>query len=229
LIPLVATNEPPTLVCPPAATVECGTPASLTAVVSDPDGDALTVVWSVNGTVMVTNTLAAGQPGVSANVNFSVDLPLGTNTVGIVVTDSATNSTSCGTTVVVVDTTPPVIQWVKATPDSIWPPNHKLVYVHLRAEVTDTCSATTWKVIGVSSNEDKNGRGDGNTSSDWQIAGDHAVKVRAERSGRGEGRVYTITIQAQDASGNLSETKDVQVVVPKSQGQGQGPTKPGKK
>jgi hypothetical protein len=218
LIPLVATNSPPTLVCPPASTVECGTPATLTAIVSDPDGDALMVVWTVNGTAMITNTLAAGQPGVSANVDFSVELPLGTNSVGISVTDSATNSTSCGTTVTVVDTTPPVIQSAAATPRVIWPPNHKMVYVHVRAHVTDACSATTWKIIGVRSNESDDAKGDGNTSDDWQIVNDHAVKVRAERSGKGNGRVYTITLQAQDASGNLSDPKDVRVVVPKSQG-----------
>jgi hypothetical protein len=218
LIPLVASNQPPALVCPPAATVECGTPATLTAVVSDPDGDALTVVWSVNGTGMMTNVLAAGQPGLAANVEFTADLPLGTNSIGISVTDTATNSASCGTTVTVVDTTPPVIVRAKASPDVIWPPNHKMVYVHVRARVTDACSATTWKVVSVSSSESSNGNGDGNTSVDYQIVGDHAVKVRAERSGKGSGRTYTLTLQAQDASGNLSETKAITVIVPKSKG-----------
>jgi hypothetical protein len=151
-------------------------------------------------------------------VNFSVDLPLGTNSIGVSVTDSATNTTSCGTTVTVVDTTPPVIQSAAATPNVIWPPNHKMVYVNVRAVVTDTCSATTWKIIRVRSSESLNGRGDGNTSSDYQIVGDHAVKVRAERTGKGDGRIYTITLQAKDTSGNLSETKNVQVLVPKSQG-----------
>jgi hypothetical protein len=218
LIPVSIPNEPPTVACPAASTVECGTPAALTAVVSDPEGDALTVVWTVNGSAMVTNSLPAGAPGAAVNVNFSVDLPLGTNSIGVSVTDSATNTASCGTTVLVVDTTPPVIRSAAATPNVIWPPNHKMVYVNVRAVVTDTCSATTWKIIRVRSSESLNGRGDGNTSSDYQIVGDHAVKVRAERSGKGDGRVYTITLQAKDTSGNLSETKNVQVLVPKSQG-----------
>lgn len=218
LIAVSIPNEPPTVACPAASTVECGTPAALTAVVSDPEGDALTVVWTVNGSAMVTNSLPAATPGAAVNVNFSVDLPLGTNSIGVSVTDSATNTASCGTTVLVVDTTPPVIQSAAATPNVIWPPNHKMVYVNVRAVVTDTCSATTWKIIRVRSSESLNGRGDGNTSSDYQIVGDHAVKVRAERSGKGDGRIYTITLQAKDTSGNLSETKNVQVLVPKSQG-----------
>jgi hypothetical protein len=39
------------------------------------------------------------------------------------------------------------------------------------------------------------------------------VKLRAERSGTGEGRVYTITITATDASGNVSK-QTVTVAVP---------------
>jgi hypothetical protein len=60
--------------------------------------------------------------------------------------------------------------------------------------------------------------GDGNTSVDWRITGDHTVLLRAERSGNGGGRIYFITVRASDASGNRSQTKTVTVTVPKSQG-----------
>src|ERR1043165_1509531 len=47
LIPAIVTNGPPTISCS-ASTNECGTPATASVLVSDPDGDPMTVVWSAN-------------------------------------------------------------------------------------------------------------------------------------------------------------------------------------
>jgi len=49
-----------------------------------------------------------------------------------------------------------------------------------------------------------NGTGDGDTSPDWEIVDAHHVRLRAERSGAGSGRIYTITITATDSRGNVS-------------------------
>ena len=212
-------NSPPMVSCPGPMTVECGTPALVTVTVGDPDGDALTVVWTVNGMAFQTNTLPASPAGGTlANVSLMDTLPLGTNQVAVMVSDSGTNTASCSTTVTVVDTTPPVIVSARADPKVLWPPNHKLVDVRVFAQVTDTCSATTWKITQVTSNESANAKGSGHTDPDWIITGDHTVKLEAERSGQGSGRVYTITIQAKDTSGNLSTPKTVTVTVPKSHG-----------
>ena len=142
--------------------------------------------------------------------------------VSITVTDTANNTTSCATLVTVVDTVPPVIQSVMANPSVLWPPNHKMIPIKVTVNATDACGPVTWKIVGVASNEPVNDRGDGNTSPDWQITGDQGLKLRAERSGRGDGRVYTITVQARDAAGNLSATKTVKVTVPHSQGKAKG-------
>jgi hypothetical protein len=216
LIPAVVSNAPPAVVCQGPTTVECDTAAEVTALVSDPDGDALTVVWTVNGTAMQTNMLPASNPPASVNVSFSATLPLGTNVIGVAVTDSATNTASCSTDITVVDTTPPVLSDVAAEPNILWPPNHKMVVVQIHARAMDTCGSATWKITHVSSNEAVNGQGDGNTAPDWQITGAHTLKLRAERSGRGGDRTYTITVQAKDGSGNLSGPKTVTVTVPKS-------------
>jgi hypothetical protein len=62
----------------------------------------------------------------------------------------------------------------------------------------------------VTSNEPENGLGDGDIGPDWdQMAVDQNtgmiyLHLRAERSGRGSGRVYTVTIAATDISGNTS-------------------------
>ena len=219
LIPLA--NAAPTVSCPPSATVECGPAANVTVVVSDPEGDALTVVWSVNGVAVKTNAVAAGTPGAAANVSYSAHLPLGTNVVAVTVTDDSGAASSCSTTIVIVDTIPPVISGASANPNVLWPPNHKMIHIRVRAVVNDDCGPTTWRILSVTCNQPINGLGDGNTSPDWNITGDHTVDLRAERTGTSSAdRIYTLTLQAEDAAGNLSATKTVTVRVPKSQGGG---------
>jgi hypothetical protein len=218
LVPVV--NSPPMLTCAPDTTVECGTPAMLTTQVLDPDGDAVSLTWAVNGTIVQSNSLPAQSTPAAVSVSFMGTLPLGTNVVEVTAMDSASNVTSCATIVTVVDTTPPVIASVSTQPKSLWPPNHKMVNVKVSARVTDTCSATTWAIVKVTSNEAVNGNGDGNTSPDWIITGPHTVQLRAERAGLGRGRVYTITVQATDAAGNVSPNAVVKVTVPHDQGMG---------
>jgi CHRD domain len=214
---LIAVNEAPVVVCPSPEVVECGQSTSLIALFSDPEGDALTVVWSVNGVEIATNSLPSREPGLPAMDSLTETLPLGTNVIGVAVTDSAGNTVSCSSQIAVLDTTPPVIVSASANPARLWPPNHKMMDVTVSAHVTDTCGPTTWKIIRVTSNESVNGHGSGNTSPDWQITGNHTLKLRAERAGNGNGRVYTITLQAQDAAGNVSAGKTVTVTVPHSQ------------
>ncbi len=48
---------------------------------------------------------------------------------------------------------------------------------------------------------------------DQAIASAHAVRLRSERAGTGDGRVYTITITARDAANNTS-TATTDVTVP---------------
>ena len=109
----------------------------------------------------------------------------------------------------------PVINGAKATPDSLWPPNHKMVPVTVDFTVTDPCPNTC--VLTVSSNEPVNGVGDGNTSPDWQVVDSHHVLLRAERAGPGSGRIYTISITCTNDTNKLSSTKTVTVLVPHDQ------------
>ena len=75
----------------------------------------------------------------------------------------------------------------------------------------------TFKILSAISNEPDNGLGDGDTAGDIVLTGPMTLNLRAERSGSGTGRIYTITVEARDAAGNAS-TKTVTVSVPKSQG-----------
>jgi endo-1,4-beta-xylanase len=90
-------------------------------------------------------------------------------------------------------------------PSEIWPPNHKMVtVVHGASAADETCLGDF--SINVTSNESINGPGDGNTDTDWNVIdngdGTYDVEVRAERAGRGNGRLYTITAVATDCAGN---------------------------
>jgi hypothetical protein len=113
------------------------------------------------------------------------------------------------------DTTPPVIN-VIVNPDKLWPPNHKYKTVIATVEVSDDMDPNpTVTLVSVTSNEPDNAKGDGNTINDIVIVNDYTFKLRAERSGSGNGRVYTITYRAVDACGNIS-TGTATVTVPKS-------------
>ena len=105
-------NAAPAVTCPLATVVECGISANLTAVVSDPEGDAMTVAWTLNGTTIQTYLVPASSPGTVTPISISGFFPLGTNILALGVTDG-TNVASCTTSVTVVDTTPPVLSQVE--------------------------------------------------------------------------------------------------------------------
>ena len=114
------------------------------------------------------------------------------------------------------DVTAPTILSVTASPNTLWPPNHKFVTVAVAVSATDNCSAVTSSIVGISSSEPVDWLGDGHTSPDWTFSG-LVAQLRSERSGLNAGRTYTITVRAVDASGNAS-TSTVTVFVPHDQG-----------
>ncbi|CAN5469433.1 hypothetical protein BH23ACI1_BH23ACI1_02550 [soil metagenome] len=123
-----------------------------------------------------------------------------------VLTYSATNgywTTHVERTVVVSDTIAPAIQGFSLTPTSLGAPNHLMVDVALSFSVTDASNAVSC-AVGVASNEPATGIGDGNTAVDWEVVSTHHVRLRAERSGAGAGRIYTVTLTCADPSGNVA-------------------------
>jgi hypothetical protein len=114
------------------------------------------------------------------------------------------NTAQATRTVSVVDTRPPTIRSVAASPNVLWPPNHRLVPVVVSVLASDTGGAAACRIVAVHSNEPVNGSGDDDTAPDWTITGDLTLLLRAERSGHGDGRVYTITVRCEDASGNAA-------------------------
>jgi hypothetical protein len=178
--------------------------------------------------------VVSNDPGeCGANVDFTVDIdgscgvlslshqpgsffPVGTTTVTATVTRSDSTTQSCTFEVTVNDTEGPVISGASASPSSLWPPNHKFRNVTVNYSAADNCTASgaiSCSIISVTSNEPVNSGEDGDTGPDWQIVNNHLVKLRAERSGVGTGRIYTITIRCTDAAGNHT-FKTVTVSVP---------------
>ncbi|MEE9539453.1 MAG: Ig-like domain-containing protein [candidate division NC10 bacterium] len=102
---------------------------------------------------------------------------------------------------------------------TLWPPNHKLVEV-ARLKANDALSGLSPESLYVygTSNEPEDGRGYRNSTPDIVVSGGR-VQLRAERSGTGNGRVYTITASATDQAGNSAMTT-VTCTVPHDQGHG---------
>jgi hypothetical protein len=126
-------------------------------------------------------------------------------------TDAASNSSSA-TQTITVTASPLVITGGTASPNSLWPPNHKFVPVTVSYTLSGGCGTGACSISSVTSNEPINGLGDGDTSPDWQVIDAHHVNLRAERSGTGSGRIYTITVTCTDGGGHTS-TKTTQVTV----------------
>lgn len=130
---------------------------------------------------------------------------------------STTPSNAWTTTIECGDDTAPVLACTMAQ-SLLWPPNHQLVNVGFElAELYDDQDPNPTADIYVYSNEELNGSGDGNTEEDAVDVGFDTLKLRAERSGKGDGRVYLIVVVASDASGNTTIGCH-SVVVPKSMG-----------
>jgi alpha-tubulin suppressor-like RCC1 family protein len=102
----------------------------------------------------------------------------------------------------IIDVTPPAITNIALNPAILWPPNHRMVTVSVGVNAGSCDLSSSCAIIAVNSSEPVNGQGDGDTSPDWNITGDLTVQLRAERSGSGPGRNYTLRIRCTDAAGN---------------------------
>lgn len=185
---------------PPVLTL----PGNITAEATGPQGAVVT--FSATATDAID-----GPVSVVYSRNPGTMFPLGVTVVTVSATDASGNKATGTFTVKVQDATPPTFLALSASPSTIWPPNNKMVPVTVTANVVDAVSKATARIIAVSCNEPASG--------DWQITGPLTVSLRATRLGSGNGRVYTITVQASDAAGN-SDTRKVTVSVPHDQGKG---------
>ena len=171
----------------------------------DPDNSELTYEWSWSVDGDIYNAYG---------VTPTISLPAGQHTIQLTVNNGECDSGPDDVTVAVLDGTGPELE-VSASPSVLWPPNHKMVRITPEISVWDNCSGAQTQValVSITCNEPDEGQGDGHTSDDILIDGDGNIYLRAERSGTGDDRVYTITYEAMDAIGNNTQASAT-VIVP---------------
>ncbi|HEX8250491.1 MAG TPA: MBG domain-containing protein, partial [Pyrinomonadaceae bacterium] len=191
-----APNTPPVLTLPADIIVEATTASGATATFQVSAFDA------EDGNLPVNLSKPSGSV-----------FALGTTAVTASVTDSRGSVATGSFSVIVRDTTAPVIGSLTSSVSTITQSNGKMIPVTLTANVTDAVTRTPdTRIVSITSNEPVSGAFGGDKSPDWQITGALTASLRAERVPKGNGRIYTITVESRDAAGNVSR-RQVQVTV----------------
>ena len=162
-----------------------------------------TAIDAVDGSVPVSCTPPPGRL-----------LALGPHVITCTASDRVGNTATATFAATVIDTTPPTIHAASASISSLWPPNHQMVPIAMSVAASDLVDpAPVCSVVRVTSSEPVDGLGDGDMAPDWTIDGGLGVSLRAERAGKGSGRVYVIQVRCVDRAGNVSAPATVNVDV----------------
>lgn len=177
-------------------------PANITAEATSAAGAAVTYAPA-------TATDAVGVTSVTYSAASGSTFALGATSVAVQASDAAGNTSSGSFTVTVQDTTAPTIASVTPSIREIWPPNKKMIPVTVSIGATDAVGIASAKIVSVTTNQP-------DRRTQWQITGPLAVSLLADRFGNGQDRIYTITVEVQDAAGNAS-IQSTTVTVPHDQ------------
>jgi hypothetical protein len=194
-----------TVSCTATDTQGASTTGTFTVRVADTTPPALTLPADIETNehvVMYTATatdLVDGNVGVACTPSSGSMFATGTTSVSCSATDVHGNTGRGFFNVTVtanVDTTPPVVTSIRATPNVLEPPNHKLIPVAVAVTAVDEIDPNpVSRIVSVTGNEQMD-------PSDWRITGSLKVELRAERTGQEEERIYTIHVLTSDAAGN---------------------------
>ncbi|MDQ3756013.1 MAG: hypothetical protein M3371_14935, partial [Acidobacteriota bacterium] len=204
-------NAPPTITAI-GVTRAKGSPASNSqvATVNDEEDDENTLTVTVNGSNDATvNGVTVSSLSVDSSGQVTADVAASCAAMDAVFTLRVTDSgglfdeDTLHVTVVANNTPPVVISSLSLT--MLGPPfNHNLINVGLTASATDICDGSrsvSVQVFGDEDDETVTGN-DGNFSPDARDIAPGTLRLRRERIGTSDGRVYLIVIKATDASGN---------------------------
>jgi hypothetical protein len=180
-------------------------PASLIAEATSGSGATVTFAATANDNIDGAVAVTLSHPSGST-------FPLGTTTVNASATDTAGNTANGSFTVTVRDTTAPAFSALSASTTILWPVDRKMVPITLSATTSDLVSAVTTRITTVTSNESTKGPSTGDV--DIQITGPMTLNLRAEQGDKGNDRVYTVVVAANDAAGNTA-TRTIAITVPR--------------
>ena len=142
----VSTNTAPMVTCTAPQSLPCSSPdgveMTFTARVEDADGDALSVVWNIDGKDRYTQQAPAGTPRTVADVNISYVLTQGDHAVRVTVLDGALSATCDMAITVQGDTIEPAI----ACPEDVLvrtDPGQCTAMVSFAPKATDNCPDVT--------------------------------------------------------------------------------------
>ena len=199
--PTIAITAPPAGASPLAV--------SFSAAVADPGAnDVLTCTIAWGDSSSSAGTVSGGV--CSATHAYAAGTVAATLTATVTDDDGGSASASRSLTF----NRAPVCAGVDSSLDTLWPPNHAMRLIVLGGATDPDGDALTYAITSVRQDEPLNSGGDGDTSPDALLGANGALWLRAERSGTGDGRVYTIAFGVSD--GNASCTGSVQVSVPHS-------------
>ncbi len=229
---LLVINHPPVAAAIAPAAAECAGPGGALVTL---DGTSSADVDSTAGTAdditeydWFDESAPAGGTLLGHGPSLTALLPVGDHPVLLWITDRFGETADATVVVTVRDTVPPDLA-IAPSPASLWPPNHRLVPVHVTWQARDLCDPNpAVTLVAASSDEpdDSPGTGDGTTTGDIAGAdigsGDADILLRAERLAEGGGRIYDLAYRTIDASGNAT-LRRLSVTVPQDQGQGPDP------
>ena len=202
-------NHPPVADAGVDQTVDEGTLVALDGTPSsDPDGDPLTFAWTQgSGPPVALSDPTTAQPTFLA----PPVLPGGAHLVlRLVVSDGELDSAPDEVSIFVRSLNdPPLCELARASIELVWPPDHRMVPVTAAVAVSDGLSGPNgFTLREATSSEPDDGLGDGHTGRDIQGFAPGTTSTagafRAERSGQGDGRTYTLTYVGADAAGNTA-------------------------
>lgn len=203
-------TENPIISCP--ANITVGNDPGLCSATVNPGTATATDNCAV---ASIVGTRSDGQP-------LNAPYPVGTTNISWKATDTSGNMATCTQMIVVNDVEAPVIT-AAVTNSCLWAPNHDLNNVGFSLSVVDNCTPASAIVVDVKVTSDERPeiqtQGDGNFSPDAIVTGtgvNRVVRLRAERMGGGDGRVYLIRITATDQYNNTS-LRVLRVGVPNNQ------------
>lgn len=187
-------NQPPTADAGDDQTVECpARPVLDASASSDLDSNITLYSWRLGSRT---------GPEVGFEEMSEVNQGLGSLTYVLRVIDAFAQADEDSTVATVEDTMPPVLSCSVAIP-LLQQTNHNMVNVGLASRARDLCEGELPVTISVFGDEDDEMQsGDGHHSPDAKDIAIESLRLRAERRGNGDGRVYLILAEATDSSGN---------------------------